>query len=654
MIPQQIIDQIKLTADVVEVVGDYVQLKRRGTNMIACCPFHNEKSPSFYVSASKQIYKCFGCGKAGDAVTFVKEIEGLNYGEAIRFLAKKYGIEVPEEVERTDEAQAAYTERESVLIVLNWAKNFFQEQMKTTDDGQAFGLAYFRSRGFQDKTISDFELGFSPEGRDGLLKAAKKAGHSIDLLEKAGLIIQKEDQPPIDRFRNRVMFPIYHQNGKVLGFGARMLGSDKNQPKYLNSPETQVYHKSEVLYGLFQAKQAIRQADNCYLTEGYTDVIAMSQASVKNVVASSGTSLTPDQIKVISRYTKNVTVLYDGDAAGMKASVRGIDLLLEAGMNVRALTFPDGDDPDSYLKKVGENAFEEYLKTNTTDFISFKAGLYAQEAAADPFKRASVITDMVQSIVKIPDPIARQVFYGQCAKVLNIAEELLIEEGNRMLIKGKQEAEKFSRRQQEQAERTNQLEQQALGELGAQAPDAGEYAIGAVVDPITKLIEISERESMRIIISYGSKSMMDDYTVADIYKGELEDIEFITPIYAKMFQIFLAEMQQERTPNTQFFLDHSDVEVRTETINLITTPHEPSEQWLIKKIPIVREEDVLRGAVTQDIFRMKLKKIDKVIHEIKQKIPTATEEQLEILLPNIQVLLAAKLTFAKALGRTVG
>lgn len=652
MIPQQIIEQIKLTADVAEVVGDYVQLKRRGTNMIACCPFHNEKSPSFYVSPSKQIYKCFGCGKAGDAITFIKEIEGLNYGEAIRFLAKKFGIEVPEEVERTDEAQAAYNERESILIVLNWAKNFFQEQMKTTDDGQAFGLAYFRSRGFQDKAILDFELGFSPDGRDGLLRAAKKVGHSVDLLEKAGLIINKEDQLPIDRFRNRVMFPIYHQNGKVIGFGARMLGNDKNQPKYLNSPETQVYHKSEVLYGLFQAKQALRQADNCYLTEGYTDVIAMSQAGVKNVVASSGTSLTPDQIKVISRYTKNVTVLYDGDAAGMKASVRGIDLLLEAGMNVRALTFPDGDDPDSYLKKVGENAFEDYLKANTTDFISFKAGLYAEEAAADPFKRASVITEMVQSIVKIPDPIARQVFYGQCAKVLNIGEELLIEEGNRILIKGKQEADKFSRRQQEQADRTQQLEQQALGELGVIEPGAGEYAF--VIDPFTRIIEISERESMRIIISHGGKAMMDDLKVADIYKEEYLDAEFITPIYAKMFQIFMMEMEKDNPPTTQFFLDHPDVEVRTETINLITTPYEPSEQWLLKKIPIVKEEDIIRGAVTQDILRLKLKKADKIINDMRLKLPSIPDDQLDVFLSNMQVFMKYKTDYAKALGRPVG
>jgi DNA primase len=448
------------------------------------------------------------------------------------------------------------------------------------------------------------------------------------------------------------MFPIYHQNGKVIGFGARMLGNDKNQPKYLNSPETQVYHKSEVLYGLFQAKQALRQADNCYLTEGYTDVIAMSQAGVKNVVSSSGTSLTHDQIKVISRYTKNVTVLYDGDAAGMKASVRGIDLLLEAGMNVRALTFPDGDDPDSYLKKVGENAFEEYLKANTTDFISFKASLFADEAAADPFKRASVITEMVQSIVKIPDPIARQVFYTQCAQVLKINEELLIEEGNRILIKGKQEADKFSRRQQEQAQRTHELEQQALGELGAVEPDAGEYAI--VVDPFTRIIEISERESMRIIISHGAKAMMDDLKVADIYKEEYQDAEFITPIYAKMFQIFMVEMQKENPPTTQFFLDHPDVEVRTETINLITTPHEPSEQWLLKKIPIVKEEDIIRGAVTQDILRLKLKKVDKIINDMRLKLPSIPDDQLDLFLGNMQTFIKYKTEFANALGRPVG
>jgi len=647
MIPNHIIDQIKHLADIAEVIGDYVQLKRRGTNMVACCPFHDEKSPSFYVSVPKQIYKCFGCGKAGDSITFVKEIEGFSYVEALRHLAKKYGIEVPEEVAYSDEAQVAHNEKEAILIILNWAKNWFVSQMKDTDDGQAFGLSYFRSRGFQEKSMTDFELGYSPETRDGLLKAAKAAGHSKELLEKAGLIIVKDDMLPIDRFRGRVMFPIYNPNGQVIGFGARMLGKDKNQPKYLNSPETPVYHKSEVLYGLFQAKQAIRQADNCYLTEGYTDVIAMHQAGVKQVVASSGTSLTVEQIRLISRYSKNVTVLYDGDAAGIKASVRGIDLLLEAGMNVRALTFPDGDDPDSYLRKVGEEAFEAYLKANAADFISFKAGLYAEEAAIDPFKKAAVITEMVQSIIKIPDQIARSVFYTQCAKVLQVSEALLIEEGNKLLIKGKQEADKQTRRQQEQQARTETLEQQALD-----TDNLDSYRF--TIDPITRIIEISERESMRIIITHGTKSMQGDLFVADIYQEEFHEMEFITPIYAKMYQIFLTEMANGKAPNSQFFIDYPDSEVRTEAINLIASPYEPSEHWALKKIPIVKEEDIIRAAVTDDILRIKLKKLDKIIHDMKDQIPHIPEDKLEDFLTNMQQFLILKTNYAKALGRIVG
>ena len=371
-INQETADRIKQTADIVEVVGDFVSLKKRGANYTACCPFHNEKSPSFNVNPARQIYKCFGCGAAGDPVKFVMELEKIGYGEALRYLAKKYNIEIEEQAATPEEVNRQ-NERESLLIVLNFAQQNFQNLLMTHEEGQAIGLSYFRNRGFNDQTIKQFGLGYSLNEWDGLAKVATQRGYNVEVLEKAGLAIRKDDERSpaasryYDRFRGRVMFPVHNVSGKVIAFGARILTNDKNQPKYINSPETEVYHKSDVLYGIFQAKNAIRQEDVCYLVEGYTDVISLHQAGIQNVVASSGTSLTIEQIRLIARFTPNVTILYDGDAAGIKAALRGLDMVLEEGLNVSLVTLPDGEDPDSYVYKVGAEGFKAHVKTATKE-----------------------------------------------------------------------------------------------------------------------------------------------------------------------------------------------------------------------------------------------------------------------------------------------
>ena len=432
-ISKETIQRIQDQADVLEVVSDFVSLKKKGANWMACCPFHDEKTPSFTVSPSKGIYKCFGCGRGGDAISFVMEIESASYPEALRYLANKYGIEIQEDEKLTDEERAQQTERESILILLDYAAKYFEEMLHQHDEGKALGMSYFKERGFLPKTLETFHLGYSLAAWDGFTKVALKKGYSKELLQKAGLTIIKDDKKFFDRFRERVIFPIHNVSGKTIAFGARLLKKDKKQAKYLNSPETLVYHKSKVLYGIYQAKKTIRDQDECYLVEGYTDVISLHQGDIQNVVASSGTALTKEQIKLIRRFTNNITVLYDGDSAGIKASLRGVDLILEEDLNVRIVALPDGEDPDSYLKELGPTAFQKYLSEHKEDFITFKTQLYAQEAKDDPIKKAEMIREVVGSIMKIPDEIKRRVYFQSCSAMLGIDEATLIQEGNQLL-----------------------------------------------------------------------------------------------------------------------------------------------------------------------------------------------------------------------------
>jgi len=601
-------DKVKERADIVEVVGDYIPLKKKGQNLWACCPFHGEKTPSFSLSPTKQIYKCFGCGKAGDPIQFVMDIEGIGFQEAIRQLAKKYGIEVEEEASLSPEQHQEHNERESLFIAVNFAKDFFVKNLGT-DEGKAIGLSYFKERGFTQQILEKFDLGYALEGWDHLFKAAKAAGFEEEILLKAGLILQKEGETErlYDRFRNRVTFTIHNVSGKAIGFGARILTKDKNQPKYINSPETPIYHKSDVLYGMFQAKKAIRELNNCYLVEGYTDVISLHLAGIENVVASSGTSLTEGQIKLIQRFTHQVTVLYDGDAAGIKASLRGIDLLLEGGLQVKAVTFPDGDDPDSYSRKVGTQAFQDYLKEKSQDFIAFKISLYKDEIAKDPIRKAGVIREVLESISKIPDPILRSVYAKETSLLLDIEEEIVHVELNKLLLKSQKESFQRSKEQKEMEEQ--------VADLLPPKQNLDSHDI----------FRTQERETLRLLINYGGHPLeQEEGYFCQYILNEIKEVEFKTPLYIKMLSLYKNWVEQGTPPTHAIFLNQADAEVKQEAIALMSQKHEVSAHWKDKfQIFIQFESDDLAHTAFKSILRLKRRLLQKLMEEAIQKIKEA-------------------------------
>jgi DNA primase len=603
-------EKVKERVDIEDVVNDYVPLKKRGQNLWACCPFHNEKSPSFSVSPAKQIYKCFGCGKAGDPIQFVMDVEGIGFNEAIRHLAKKYGIEVEEERSQRPEDVQAYNEKESLYIVLNFAKDFFVKSL-ATDEGKAIGESYFRERGLTQAIIQKFELGYALDGWDHLLNAAKANGHSLDLLIKAGLVLQKEgdDEKFYDRFRNRVTFTIHNLGGKTVGFGARILTQDKKQPKYINSPESPVYHKSDVLYGLFQAKKSIREKDNCYLVEGYTDVLSMHLAGIENVVSSSGTSLTEGQIKLIKRFTDNVTILYDGDQAGIKASLRGIDMLLEGGLNVKAVTFPIGEDPDSYSRKVGAAQFTEYLQSKKEDFIAFKISIYADEVAKDPIKKAELIRDVIQSLSKIPDPIIRSVYTKQSSLLLEVEEDIIISELNKIFLK-----EQKNKNQKEKQEAEKEQEDSPIEN----------FLPGATAPNYSSQLEVQEREMIRMLINYGHEMVSDDMRVCDYLFQEISDLTITTPICLKILKLYQEALSNGLNPKSDYFLSVQDQEIKQEVIHLITEKHDISSLWEEKhQIFTFHESDDLAKSIHDNILRLKQKIVRKMLDEAKHKVKEA-------------------------------
>jgi DNA primase len=637
-------DKVKERMDIEEVVGDYVPLKKKGQNLWACCPFHGEKSPSFSISPAKQIYKCFGCGKAGDPIQFIMDIEGIGFQEAIRHLAGKYGIEVEEDQSRTPEQDIAQNERESLFIALGFARDFFVKNLQT-EEGKSIGLSYFKERGFNPGIIEKFDLGYASDGWDYLLKAAKAAGFQEDILLKAGLVLQKEGDPTriYDRFRGRVIFPIHNISGKPIGFGARILTKDKNQPKYINSPETEVYHKSDVLYGMFQAKKAIRDKDNCYLVEGYTDVISMHLSGIENVVSSSGTSLTEGQIKLIKRFTDQVTVLYDGDAAGIKASLRGIDLLLEGGLNVKAVVFPDGEDPDSYSRKVGTQAFQDYLKENSRDFIGFKIGLYQEEFARDPIRKAEVIREVVQSIGKIPDPIIRSVYTKEASVLLGIEEDIILAELNKSVLKSQKET--FNKHKEDAAA------EEALEEL---IPTKIQVSI-------TEVLRIQEREMVRLLINYGWQQIGEEgMHLCQYLLSETQELQFETPVYTKILLLYRAELEKGNLPGPDYFLSSRDLEVQKEVIDLVTQRHEVSTHWHEKhQITITTETDDLTQTGYKSILRLKKKMVLRLMNEAMSKIKNAELEKLsDDKVYELQVIYAelkkVQLEIDKELGIVIG
>ena len=595
MIPKETIDLIFETARIDEVIGDFIQLKKRGVNLLGNCPFHDEKTPSFTVSPAKGIYKCFGCGKGGNSVNFVMDHEHFSYPEALKFLASKYNIFIEETV-RTPEQEEAANERESMFVVSNQASEYFQDQLLNSEEGRVVGLSYFKERGFREDTLKKFQLGFSPEKNDAFSTFALKEGFKRSFLEKTGLTITKESKN-YDRFRGRVMFPIHSLSGRVLGFGGRILKNNVKAAKYLNSPESDIYHKSKILYGLYFAKNSIVKKNCCLLVEGYTDVVSMYQAGMENVVASSGTSLTIDQIKLIKRFTNNITLLFDGDAAGLKAAMRGVNLILQEGLNVKVVTFPDGEDPDSYAKKVSSQELEDYIDKEAKDFIAFKCSLLLEEAKEDPIKRAELIKDIAATIGLIPDYISRTVYAQTSSKILGVEEQVIFSSIDQSRS-GKQETKK------------QPLQVVFKGLKQANKPD--------------KLnVSLEESTLIRLMVLYGTYPLDFEYenengeikittlNCATFIMSELEgdQIEFSNTIFKKIYLEFTYKFETDETIlNDKHFAQHSDPEISQAASEFLSQKHELSD-WGKKEIFVPTENDKLFELVNEAVIRLKSKQI---------------------------------------------
>jgi len=633
-ITDESIQEIKNRIDIVDVIGDFVSLKKSGSSYKALSPFTNEKTPSFFISPAKEIYKCFSSGKGGDAISFIMEIEGISYIEALKYLAKKYGIEITE-TEETDEALQRQSERESLYIISSFANKYFINKLWESQEGKSIGLTYFKERGLDEEIIRKFELGYSINEWDSFYKEALAQHYDKESIEKAGLIILK-DEKVYDRFRGRVIFPIHNLTGKPIAFGARILTNEKNKPKYINSPETPIYHKGDILYGLYQARQAIRQQDNCYLVEGYTDVISLHISEVENVVSSSGTSLTDGQINLIKRHTNNITVLFDGDEAGIKASVRGIDMILQSGLNVRAVIFPDGEDPDSYSRKIGPHAFKEYLDSNTKDFISFKAELYSKDASKDPIKKAETIKEIINSISKIPDPVLRSIYIKETGVLLKIDESVLLSELNKIFI-----SERNKKRIQTQQPDTELIEN----------------AIESISEPPNQLeesIRLQERESIRLLINYGLNRIEEEHQLYEYILSELEDVEFQTPLYKEIFDIFKEHLKKGQVIDANHYIQNSREEIKNEVIELVTKRYEISENWLSKKIIVPREEELLTKSAFENIIRLKHRIIKRLLEENTNEIGKLTDSEEVIRLQKVNIELnKIKTDLGKKLGITI-
>ena len=605
MIDRSTIERILDAAQIVDVVQEFVPLKKRGVNYLGLCPFHNEKTPSFTVSPSKEIFKCFGCGKAGNSVNFVMEHEHLTYPEALKYLAKKYHIEIVEK-ELTQEELEKQNERESLLVVTSYAARQFTENLFHTDEGISVGLTYFKERGFRQDTLKKFEVGYSFDKRDAFSKKALEDGYKQDFLVKTGLSIQHEDHI-FDRFSSRVMFPIHSLSGQVLGFGGRILKTDIKTAKYLNSPESEIYHKSRILYGIFQARKSISQEDRCYLVEGYTDVMSLHEANIENVVASSGTSLTQEQVRLIKRFTQNITILYDGDAAGIKASLRGIDLVLEEGMNVKIVLLPDNEDPDSYSKKISNEEFLKFLKTNETDFIRFKTQLLLSEANNDPVRKADLIRDVVKTIAVIPETITRTVYIKECSTVLEVSEPILYHEVDKL-------------RHQKSFQDRNKYP----------GPEDLPVPPPLIVKPLQNetVTYYSEEAIVKWLLKYGSVEFertinkedgkeemltVSDYIVREITS---DDLQFDDTVCSKIFVDFQFHVEHGLITGEKQFVKHEDPEISRLSANLLSEPHQLSKIWKEKQTFVETEEMKLKEIVGDAVLKFKSDKIMKKRKEI--------------------------------------
>ncbi|HYH55111.1 MAG TPA: DNA primase [Anseongella sp.] len=639
MIAPGSIEQVFTAADILEVVGDFVSLKKRGTNYIGLCPFHNEKTPSFNVNPARGIFKCFGCGKGGNAVDFVMEHEKYSYPEAIRYLAKKYGIELEETGLKDDPAHK--DERENLFALNEYARAFFSETLYSTEEGRDIGLGYFRERGFRDESIRKFQLGYSPDQWEAFTRKALQEGFRGEALETTGLSVKHPEKGSLyDRFRGRVLFPIHNLTGRVIGFGGRVLKTGAKAAKYVNSPESVVYHKSETLYGIFFARNKIRELDNCFLVEGYTDVISLHQSGIENVVASSGTSLTPAQIRLISRYTRNITILYDGDPAGIKASLRGIDMILEEGMNVKVVLFPEGHDPDSFVRKSGGAACSEYIREHQKDFILFKADLLLAETGRDPIRRAEAIGEIVESISRIPDSIKASVFVAEASRMLQIDERALLTELNKLRMKKlRQESRQGKGRTGTLAPGTVQSQGEAAPPEGGNFPNAGIYE-QAEAAALSDNDDAQEREIVRLMLNYGNEALNEGLSITQFLVFNLEDVDFGNATVKKILDRIKTSAKQEKPLEPLEFTRHPDEDVRQMAVALLSTPYVISENWQnMHGIFVPPEQELLAQAVLSAIFHLKMRKVMRMIAENQLKLKDAAdhEEQVNLQLEHIRL-----------------
>ncbi|MFV8359471.1 DNA primase [Flavobacterium sp. LS1P3] len=656
MISKATIDTVFETARVEEVIGDFVQLKRAGSNFKGLSPFSEERSPSFMVSPAKGIWKDFSSGKGGNSVAFLMEHEKFTYPEAIRYLAKKYNIEI-EETEQTDEEKANTDVRESMYLVSEFAKTYFHNTLLNSEEGKAIGYSYFKERGFTNETIKKFGLGYSPEAWDAFTKEALGKGYKLEFLESTGLTIPREDRP-FDRFKGRVMFPIQSMSGRVLGFGGRILTNDKKAAKYLNSPESEIYHKSKVLYGIFQAKQSIAKLNNCYLVEGYTDVIQFNQSGIENVVASSGTALTPDQIRLVNRLTKNITVLFDGDAAGLRASIRGIDLILEEGMNVKVCTFPDGEDPDSFAKKTSYDDLVLYLENNAKDFIQFKASLLMNEAKNDPIKKADLIRDMVVSISKIPDRIQREIYIQECSRIMDISEQVLVSTLAQLVQKdvvevGKKQQQKQEQKAFEVVKNENPISTEKVDTLGIVECE--------IINILLSYGNISEKFE-GVLIGTNPEGEVGEVVVKkerkvyeEIYLSLQEDeIEFATGLFKEIYNDVISVYLQNDNFNLERYLMH----LKPEFAQIITDIVMNNEKYVLHNwegqniFPKTKLEQ-LNQNVTDNLFTLRWYLISQFIENAKNSVSKESEIDNSEVIAEIMDYIKLKTKFSYKTGRVV-
>ena len=636
MIPKETIDTIFETARIEEVVGDFVTLKKRGANMLGNCPFHDEKTPSFTVSPTKNIYKCFGCGKGGHAVNFVMEIDQLSYPEALKYIAKKYNIEVPEE-EQTPEQIEKSNLRESLFIVNSFANDYFQNSLHKTVEGKAVGLSYFKERGLSEEMINKFQLGYNPDSWDAFTKSALESSYKQEFLEKTGLSIFKEDKA-FDRFKGRIIFPIHSISGRILGFGGRSLKKDE-KAKYINSPESEIYHKGKVLYGMYFSKSAIVKNDNCLIVEGYTDVISMHKSGIENVVASSGTALGSEQLKLIGRYTKNITLLFDSDNAGVNAATKAIDLIHLESMTVKVALLPKGEDPDSYAKKYGGEGLTQYINQQAQDFVEFKINLLDEKSKNDPIKKVNLISEIMQSIAKIPDGITREVYIDKCSKLLEIGKQEL-ENKVYELIHKRKTAKKVQR------------------EIIKKVEDTSAPTISHVKS------EFQERDIIRFMLKYGDyqinpsdkheKNTEEDkiFVVQYILIEFKDENLFSNPNYALIFKIYEEAISQGTLLTEEYFTQHKDPTISQVAVDIISNQHSISEKWKKHGIYTETEEMQLKKAVDTAIYSLKIAKISELIETKNIELSKADNDDINLLI-EINNMLKIKREISEKLGRIV-